>query len=389
MCKEVYLDYAATTPCDPDVVKAMLPYFNDTFGNPSSLYSLGQKSKKALEGARTAIADTLSADPTEIIFTSGGSESNNMAIKGIGFGNKDKGNHIITTAIEHHSIINACRFMEKQGFKVDYIPVDRYGMVNPDDVRKAVSDNTILISVMHANNEVGTIQPVKEIAEIARARGIYMHTDAVQSFGHIPVDTNELGVNLVSISAHKLYGPRGVGALYVRKGTKIEPFIHGGGQERRRRSSTENLAGIVGLKKAVEISLKSMESEATRLCRMRDRLTEGILSKIPDTRLNGHPEKRLPGNVNISVECIEGESMVLSLDMEGVACSTGSACSSASLEPSHVLIAMGLPPEVAHGSLRFTLGRYTEDEDIDYVLDVLPGIVERLRKMSPMYKEVR
>lgn len=385
--KKIYLDYAATTPTDSEVVKAMLPYFSEIFGNPSSMYSFGQEAKNAIEEVRENVASFLGAKTEEIIFTSGGTESNNSVLKGIAYANKVKGDHIITSNIEHHSILEPCKFLEKQGFKVTYVKVDEFGLVDPEDVKKAITDKTILISIMHANNEIGTIQPIAEIGEIAKEKGIYFHTDAVQTFGHLPINVDEVGVDLLSISAHKLYGPKGVGALYIRKGTKILSFMHGGDQERKRRASTHNVSGIVGLGKAVELAKEKMDEEANKLTILRDKLIEGILERVNHTRLNGHPVKRLPNNVNVSVEYIEGESMMLNLDMEGIACSTGSACTSSSLEPSHVLLAIGLSHELAHGSLRFTLGRYTEEEDIDYVLKVLPIVVKKLRSMSPLYKK--
>lgn len=385
--KRIYLDYAATTPTDPEVVKAMLPYYSERFGNPSSIYSLGQEAKSAIENAREKIASLLGAKREEIIFTSGGTESNNFALKGVVYANENKGNHIITSVIEHHAIIAPCKFLEKRGFDVTYLPVDKYGLINPDDVRKAITNKTILISIAHSNNEVGTIEPIEKIGKIAEKYDIYFHTDAVQSFGHIPIDVNDLNVNLLSISSHKLYGPKGVGAIYIRKGTKLTSFLHGGDQERRRRASTENVPAIVGFGKAVEIARDRMNKEAKQLEALRDKLIKGIFEKIDHVRLNGHPAQRLPNNVNVAFEFVEGESMLLNLDMEGIAASTGSACSSASLEPSHVLLALGLPHEIAHGSLRFTFGRYTRNEDIDYVLEVLPKIVEKLRSMSPLYKK--
>jgi cysteine desulfurase len=385
--EKIYLDYAATTPTAPEVLEAMKPYFYEKFGNPSSLYSIAQETRRAIESAREKIAQFINARPEEIVFTSGGTESNNFALKGVAFANKDKGNHIITSNIEHHSVSEVCKFLEEIGFKITYLKVDKDSLVNPEDVKKAITDKTILISIMHANNEIGTIQPITEIAKIAKEKGIYFHTDAVQTFGHIPIDVNQLGVDLLSTSAHKLYGPKGVGFLYIRKGTKIKSFMHGGDQENKRRASTHNVPGIVGFGKAVELAKELMDEEAKRLTYLRDKLINGILNKIEHTRLNGHPTKRLPNNVNISIEYIEGESMVLNLDLEGIACSTGSACTSSSLEPSHVLLAIGLSPEIAHGSLRFTLGRYNKEEDIDYVLEVLPKVVEKLRAMSPLYKK--
>ena len=386
--KRIYLDHAATTPTDPEVVAAMLPYFTDAFGNPSSIHSFGQEARVALEEARDKIASLIGARSEEIVFTSGGTEADNFALIGIAHANEGKGNHIITTAIEHHAVLETCKSLERRGFEVTYLPVDSYGLVDPDDVQKAITNKTILISVMHANNEVGTIEPIAEIGKIARERGIPFHTDAVQTVGHIPVDVNELGVDLLAMSAHKLYGPKGVGALYIRKGTRIAPLLHGGEQERRRRAGTENVAAIVGLGKAVEIAQREMGAEVERLTSLRDKLIEGLMGRIEHIRLNGHPTQRLPGNVNVSIEYVEGESMLLNLDLEGIAASTGSACSSSSLEPSHVLMAMGLSHELAHGSLRFSLGRKTNQEDIDRVIEVLPTVVARLRAMSPMLKGV-
>ncbi|PJA62431.1 MAG: cysteine desulfurase NifS [bacterium (Candidatus Ratteibacteria) CG_4_9_14_3_um_filter_41_21] len=385
--KRIYLDYAATTPTAPEVVEAMLPYFTDRFGNPSSIHSFGQEGKAAIEEAREKIANLIGAKQEEIIFTSGGTESNNSALKGVAYANQHKGNHIITTPLEHHAIIEPCNFLEKSGFKVTYLPVDKDGLLNPEEVKKAITTKTILISAMHANNEIGTIEPIAEIGRIARERDIYFHTDAVQTFGHLPINVDELNVNLLSISAHKLCGPKGMGALYVKKGTRMVSFMHGGEQERRRRASTENVPGIVGFGKAVEIAEEKMEEEAKELTILRDKLIKGIFEKIDHVCLNGHPTKRLPNNINVSIEFVEGESMLLNLDMEGIAASTGSACSSSSLEPSHVLLSLGLSPELAHGSLRFTLGRYTKEEEIDYVLEILPKIVDKLRSMSPLYKK--
>ena len=387
--KRIYLDYAATTPTHPEVVKAMLPYFTGSFGNPSSLYSCGQEAKGAIQEVRVRVAELIGARDEEIVFTSGGTEADNFALKGVAYANEKKGDHIITSSIEHHAVIESCKFLERRGFKVTYLPVDEYGLVAPDDVREAITNKTILISVMHANNEMGTIEPIAEIGRIAKDAGIYFHTDAVQTAGHIPVDVNELEVDLLSISAHKLYGPKGVGALYIRKGTKLIPFMHGGEQERRRRASTENVPGIVGFGKAVELAQQEMSEEAERLTYLRDQLIKGLLERIDHIRLNGHPQKRLPNNVNVSVDYVEGESMVLNLDLEGICASTGSACSSSSLEPSHVLLAIGLSHEQAHGSLRFTLGKWTSEEDIGRVLEVLPQIVAKLRAMSPLLKSHR
>ncbi|MDO9585367.1 MAG: cysteine desulfurase NifS [Syntrophales bacterium] len=385
--KRIYLDHAATTPADPEVVKAMLPYFSEIYGNPSSLHAFGQEAKRAVEEARDKISSFISASPDEIVFTSGGTESDNFALKGTALARREKGDHIITTAIEHHAILETCHYLEKQGFRVTYLPVDRFGIVDPETVKKAITDKTILISVMHANNEIGSIQPIAEIGRIAGEREVPFHTDAVQTFGHLPIDVDDLGVSLLSASAHKLYGPKGVGILYVRKGTKIQSFMHGGEQERGRRASTHNVTGIVGLGKAVELAEKSLPEEMERIIRLRDRFIRVVLEEIDHTRLNGHPVERLPNNVNVCVQYIEGEAMILRLDMSGIACSSGSACTSSSMEPSHVLKSIGLPPELAHGALRFSLGRHTSVEDIDQVLEVLPGIVEKLRSISPLYKK--
>jgi len=384
--KQIYLDYAATTPTHPEVVEAMLPYFTEAFGNPSSIYSYGQEAKGAIEEARVKVANLIGARDEQIVFTSGGTEADNFALKGVAFANESKGKHIITSSIEHHAVIETCKFLASRGFLVTYLPADQYGIVDPSEVKKAITDKTILISVMHANNEVGTIEPIAEIGRIAREAGVYSHTDAVQTVGHIPVDVNQLGVDLLSMSAHKLCGPKGVGALYIRKGTKLAPFIHGGEQERRRRASTENVPGIVGFGRAAELAQQEMSQEAPRLTTLRDQLIKGILERIDHTRLNGHPLKRLPNNVNVSVDFVEGESVLLNLDLEGICASTGSACSSSTLEPSYVLLAMGLSPEQAHGSLRFTLGKWTTEEDIGRVLEVLPPVVAKLRAMSPLLK---
>jgi len=384
--KRIYLDYAATTPTHPEVARAMLPYLGDVFGNPSAIYCYGQEVRSALEQARAQVAGLIGARSEEIIFTSGGTEADNLALIGVAYAHKNKGNHIITTAIEHHAIIETARFLEKRGFEVTYLGVDGQGLVDPDDVRRAITDRTILISVMQANNEIGTIQPLAEIGGIAREAGICFHSDAVQAVGHIPVDVGELGVDLLSISAHKFYGPKGVGALYLRKGTRLEALMYGGGQERNRRSGTENTPGIIGLGRAVELARQEMAQEAGQLTRLRDRLIQDTLQRISHSRLNGHPKKRLPNNVNISFDFVEGESLVLNLDLKGICASTGSACSSSSLEPSHVLLALGLPRPQAHGSLRLTLGKWTTESDIDRVLEVLPPIVAKFRAMSPLLK---
>jgi len=384
--RRIYLDHAATTPTHPEVVKAMLPFFTDAFGNPSSIHSYGQEAKGAVEEARTKVAELIGARSEEIVFTSGGTEADNFALKGVAYANEHKGNHIITTSIEHNAVMEVCKFLERREFGITYLPVDKYGLVDPDDVKRAITDRTILISVMHANNEVGTIEPVEEIGKIAREAGVYFHTDAVQTAGHIPVNVAELKVDLLSISAHKLYGPKGAGALYIRKGTRLVSFMHGGEQEKRSRAGTENVPAIVGLGKAVELAGQEMGKEAERLAYLRDKLSKGLGEKIDHIRLNGHPRKRLPNNINVSVDFVEGESLLLNLDLEGICASTGSACSSASPEPSHVLLALGLPAEQAHGSLRFTLGRENTEADVERVLEVLPGIVARLRAISPLLK---
>jgi cysteine desulfurase len=387
--RRIYLDHAATTPTHPEVVKAMLPFFVDAFGNPSSIHSYGQEARGAVEEARIKVAELIGARSEEIIFTSGGTEADNYALKGAAFANEHKGNHIITTPIEHHAVLEVCKFLERSGFKITCLPVDKYGLVDPDDVKRVITDRTVLISVMHANNEVGTIEPVEEIGRIAREAGVYFHSDAVQTVGHIRVNVDELKVDLLSISGHKFYGPKGVGALYVRKGTKLVSLMHGGEHEKRRRAGTENVPGIVGLGKAAELAGQEIGKEAERLARLRDHLVGGLVEKIDHIRFNGHPTRRLPNNVNVSVDFVEGESMLLNLDLEGICASTGSACSSASLEPSHVLLALGLAPEKAHGSLRFTFGRENTEADAVRVLEVLPGIVARLRAMSPLLKTPR
>ena len=384
--KRIYLDHAATTPTHPDVVQAMLPYFSEAFGNPSSIHSVGQETKAPIEEARDKVARLVGARSEEIIFTSGGTEADNFAIKGVAYANQGKGNHIITTSIEHHAVLEPCRFLQKQGFEVTYLPVDSKGMVDPEDVRHAITDRTILISVMYANNEIGTIQPLAAIGEIAREKGVYLHTDAVQTTGHIPTNVDHLGVDLLAMSAHKLYGPKGIGALYVRRGTRIIPFMHGGGQERGRRAGTENVPAIVGFGKAVEISQRQMDEEMKRLICLRDKLIAALFQQIDRIHLNGHPSQRLPNNVNVSLEFVEGESVVISLDLEGIAASTGSACTSSAIEASHVLLATGLAGDLCRSSLRFTLGRETTSEEIDRVLEVLPRIVARLRSMSPLLR---
>lgn len=378
----VYLDHAATTPVSAEVMQAMYPYFSEIYANPSSLHAPGARAQEGLKQGREQVAHLLGADPSEIIFTSSGTESDNLAIKGVAA--QHKGGHIITTSIEHPAVLETCKYLEKQGFDSTYLPVDKHGLVKPDEVEQAIKDDTILISVMHANNEIGTIEPLKEIASVAHKHDILVHTDAVQSVGKIPVKVNQLGVDLLSLSAHKFYGPKGVGALYVQKGVKLHPLFHGGGHEKGLRSSTENVTGIVGLGMACEQAGRKLQENSEQMCRLRDRLINGAL-EIPQTYLNGHDERRLPNNVHLRFDAIEGESLLLSLDEKGIAASTGSACSSKKLRSSHVLLAIGLDEVQAHGSLRLTLGRHTTDKEIDYVLDILPKVVEKLRIMSPLW----
>jgi cysteine desulfurase len=384
--KRIYLDHAATTPTRPEVVAATTQILAEVFGNPSSLYSFGQEAKKAIDGARVKVAHLIGAEDEEIVFTSGGTEADNFALKGIALANEDKGRHIITTAIEHHAVLETAKFLEKRGFRVTYLPVDSHGLVDPEDIGKAITSGTILISVMHANNEVGTIEPIAEIGRIAREKGVYFHSDAVQTLGHIPINVADFGVDLLSMSAHKLYGSKGVGALYIRNGTRIIPFLHGGEQEAGRRASTENVPGIVGFGRAAELAQAEMTEETGRLSRLRDKLAHYILENIDHTYLSGHPSRRLPNNVNISFDFVEGEALLLNLDLEGICVSTGSACSSTSLEPSHVLLALGLSPERARGSLRFSLGKGTTEAEIERVLEVLPSIVAKLRAISPLLR---
>jgi len=388
--KRIYLDHAATTPLDPRVLEAMLPYFTEFFGNPSSIHSYGRDTRKVIEEARGTIAREIgAAEPREIIFTGSGSESDNLALRGIASAYRSRGNHIITSAIEHHAVYDTCKALEKQGFEVTLIPVNSVGLVDPDDVIKALTERTILVSIMHANNEVGTIQPIAAIGRLLKERKVLFHTDAVQTVGAIPVNVNELSVDLLSMAAHKFYGPKGVGALYVRKGVKLDPLIYGGAQERNRRAGTENIAGIVGMAKALSLANANLEEDQKRITALRDYLIDSVLNNFEYVRLNGDRNARLPGNVNFSFEFIEGESLLLNLDLKGIAASSGSACTSGSLEPSHVLLAMGICHEIAHGSLRLTLGKSTTKEEIDYLLGVLPEIVAKLRAMSPLYNSER
>jgi cysteine desulfurase len=383
--KRVYMDYAATTPVAPEVIEAMMPYMTEHFGNPSSIHSSGREARQALEKARETIATLLEAKPEEVVFTSGGSESSNVAIKGCAEANSKKGRHIVTTSVEHHASLDAVKHLAKNGFETTFLPVDKDGLVDLSALKSALRDDTILVSVIHANNEVGTIQPVKEIADIAHERGALFHVDSVQVVGSLPVSVRDLDVDLMSMSAHKFYGPKGVGALYVKRGVRIVPLIHGGPHEKKLRAGTQDVAGAVGMAKALELAVERMGDEIPRLTSLRDRMIEGITSRIDHVRLNGHRTRRLPNNVNISVEYVEGEAMLLNLDLKGIAVSSGSACSSGSLEPSHVLMAMGIPHEIAHGSLRFTLGRSTTEEDVEYVISTLVDVVAKLRQMSPLY----
>ena len=380
------MDHSATTPVAPEVLEAMLPYFGEKFGNASSLHSFGLEAKEALEESRAKVAAILCAQPEEIIFTSGGTESDNLALKGIGYRSKEKGlgNHIITSSIEHPAILETCRKLETQGFEVTYLPVTKDGLVDPGTVESAVREETVLISIMHANNEIGTIQPLKEIGEIAAQKDVFFHTDAVQTAGKIPIDVNDMGLDLLSISAHKLYGPKGVGALYARKGTRLDSIVQGGGHERGLRSGTENVAGIVGLARAADLASQEMASEAKRLTDLRDKLAKMVLDSVKDAWINGTMEKRLPGNLNFGFRYVEGESLLLFLDSKGIAVSTGSACSSKKLEPSHVLLSLGLKAEECHGSLRITMGRSNTEEDVDYVARSITEAVERFRSISAL-----
>lgn len=388
MNKRIYMDYSATTPMKKEVLDAMMPYMTEHYGNASSVHSFGRDAKNAINTSREKIAKTLGANREEVYFTAGGTESDNWAIKGIAKSMKKKGNHIITSKVEHHAVLHTCETLEKEGYEVTYLDVDEYGMINLDDLKVAIKDTTILISIMFINNEIGTKQPVKEIGAIAKEHGVLFHTDAVQAYGNTPIDVNELNIDLLSISSHKIYGPKGIGAMYVRRGVRIGPFIDGGAQERKRRAGTENVPGIVGFAKAAELAIQNMDEHIEKLTSLRERLRDGIMGKIPYAKYNGHPTERHPGNVNICFEFIEGESLLLSLDLIGVAASSGSACTSGSLDPSHVLMSIGLTHEIAHGSLRLTIGDFTTEEDVDYVIEHLVGIVDRLRQMSPLYEAV-
>ncbi|MFH1547523.1 MAG: cysteine desulfurase NifS [bacterium] len=385
--KLVYLDNAATTSVKHEVVDIMLPFFTEKYGNPSTIYSLGTEAKEAIEDARMKVAKALGAEKNEIYFTGSGTEADNWALKGIAHANSDKGKHIITSKIEHHAILHTCKALENEGFEVSYISVDENGIINLDELEKSIRKDTILISVMYANNEIGTIQPVKEITKIAHKHNVYFHTDAVQAVGNVPIDVKDLDIDLFSLSGHKIHGPKGIGVLYIKDGVQISSFIHGGGQERGKRASTENIPSIVGLGKAIELATQDIGERTENMKNLRDELISRILEDIPFSRLNGDKKKRLPGNVNISFEYIEGESILLILDQEGICASSGSACTSASLAPSHVLLAIGLSPEIAHGSIRFSIGDENTKEDIDYVMEKLPGIISKLREMSPLFEK--
>lgn len=383
--RRIYFDHSATTPVDRDVAAAALEYMTEKFGNASSIHAFGREARKAVEEAREKVAALIGATAKEIFFTSGGTEGDNLAIKGVAFANRKKGNHIITSAIEHHAVLHTCEYLEKHGYTVTYLPVDEYGMVRVEDVKNAITDKTVLITIMLANNEVGTVQPVEEIGRIAREKGVYFHTDAVQAVGNYPIDVQAMNIDLLTMSGHKFHAPKGVGALYVRRGVRIESVQHGGGHERNLRAGTENVPGIVGLGKAAEIARLDMDKKVAYLSKLRDRIIGEVMAKVPHVKLNGHPTDRLPGNANFSFLFIEGESLLLNLDLKGIAASSGSACTSGSLDPSHVLLAMGLTHEVAHGSLRITLGKDNTEADVEYFLEVLPGIIDRLRAMSPLF----
>ncbi|WP_411679191.1 cysteine desulfurase NifS [Clostridium thailandense] len=380
MEREIYMDYAATTFIKPEVLEEMNPYFTQYFGNPSSIYHISRKTKGAIDMARDRIASSINSRNDEIYFTSGGSEADNWAIKGIAFANREKGNHIITSCIEHHAVLHTCNYLEEQGFEVTYLPVDEYGFIKIDDLKEAITDKTILVSIMFANNEIGTIEPIKEIGEICKQRGVFFHTDAVQAIGNILIDVKDMNIDLLSMASHKFYGPKGMGALYIRKGIKIHNLIHGGAQERARRAGTENVAGIVGMGKAIELAVQNIESESKRLIFLRDKLINGLL-KITGVKLNGASgDKRLPGNINVSFEGIDGEVLLMSLDNLGICASSGSACSAGAIEPSQVLLSIGISKEMAKGALRLTLGSETTEEEIDCLLEVMPGIINRIRK---------
>jgi cysteine desulfurase len=383
--KKVYLDHNATTPVHPEVLAAMLPYYQEKFGNPSSIHGFGREAKVALDEAREKVAQLLGVSSSEIFFTSGGTESDNLAVKGVAFANRDKGRHIVTSKIEHHAILESCKFLEKEGFTVTYLPVDSKGVIDPEDLRKALRNDTVLVSIMYVNNEVGSIQPLEDIYRIVKEKGIYLHTDAVQALGKIPVDVRKLNVDMLSVSGHKIYGPKGVGAAYIRKGVRITPWSHGGHHERSRRAGTENVPGIVGFTKAAELAFRELEDQNRHLKNLTETFYRKLVDTIPDVILNGDLNSRAVNTLNLSFKGVEGESVILSLDLKGVAVASGSACTSGTLEPSHVLSAMGITPEIAQGAIRFSFGRDNTVEDIEYVAGILPEIVNRLRSMSPLY----
>lgn len=388
MEKCIYVDNAATTRIKPEVLDKMMPYLTEEYGNPSSIHSLSAKTKNAVEEARAKVAKAFNAEPKEILFTSGASEADNWAIKGIAQSMKNKGNHIITTKIEHHAVLHTMEYLEKQGYDITYLDVDEDGLIRLDELENAITDKTILITIIFANNEIGTIQPIREIGEIAKKHNVYFHTDAVQAVGNVDIDVKELNIDLMSVTAHKIYGPKGTGALYIKKGVKLLPYIHGGAQEYMRRAGTENVAGIVGFGAAIELAVNDITSKAQRISKLRDKYIDAVLKEIPYVRLNGHRTQRLCNNANMSFRYIEGEALLLSLDMKGICASSGSACTSGSLDPSHVLLAIGLPHEIAHGSLRVTFGDFNTEEEVDYIVESLKEIVARLRAMSPLYEEV-
>jgi len=389
MNNPIYFDNNATTKVAPEVLDEMLPFLKEEYANPSSIYSFAQSIKKNIEQAREKVAQLLNADSSDIVFTSGGTESDNLAIKGIAYANREKGKHIITSSIEHHAVLNTCKYLLKQGFDVTFLPVDKYGIIDLKELKKSIRKDTILVSIMFANNEIGTIEPIEEIGKIVKEKGIYFHTDAVQAAGKIKINVKKLNIDLLSISAHKFHGPKGVGALYVKKSVNFDNLLHGGHQEKGKRAGTENVAGILGLGKACELAIDYLndQKQQQKIKMLRDKLEKGILEKIPEIIINGHPEKRIDNTLNICIKYIEGESILINLDLEGIYASSGSACTSGSLEPSHVLLALGLPHEIAHGSLRFSLSKYTEEKEIEKVLEILPEIVQKLRNLSPLWKE--
>ena len=387
MERKIYLDHNATTPVHPEVLEAMLPFYKDGFGNASSIHSFGREAKVALEESREKVAKFLNADPLEIYFTSGGTESDNLAVKGVAWANKKKGNHIITSQIEHHAVLESCKFLEKEGYEISYLPVDKYGLVDHEELKKSIKKETVLVSIMHANNEMGAIQPIAELAGLAKVQGVYFHTDAVQSTGKMKIDVNELNVDLLSLSAHKFYGPKGVGALYIRRGVRLTPLAHGGHHEKSRRAGTENVPGIVGLAKALEIAHADMQEEEKRLKNLTETFYKKVIERIPDVFMNGHSVLRIPNTMNLSFKGVEGESIILNLDLKGIGVASGSACTSGSLEPSHVLSAMGVPGDLAQSSLRFSFGRSNTMQDVDYVVELLPEIISKLRAMSPIYQK--